>query len=207
MLYVALTRARSKIYLAWGDAGDGRASGRPMHSALAWLLHSRQTAQDLDQEEPRGFDDAATLYDELDDFAAGNKNLEVVDLPEGLSKPVDRVLRQKESIAVREFSRASLGGWHIGSFSGLTRDVHQVALTGDRFGQSLVPSQTNHQIPRVLARSGRLVRVNRTHFEVDAELLQEFASTGRSRGQSQERCWRPCVHCRRLARFDRPTQG
>jgi exodeoxyribonuclease V beta subunit len=38
LLYVALTRAKSAVYLAWGDAGDGRSKGQPMHSALAWLL-------------------------------------------------------------------------------------------------------------------------------------------------------------------------
>ena len=135
LLYVALTRARSKVYLAWGDAGDGRASGQPKHSALAWLLHSRQSAADLETQEPQGFDDAASLYAELDAFAASRDSIEVVDLPPATTSTPAPPLVLAKDIPIQKFSRHFDIGWQIGSFSGLTRDVHQVAHSGERMSR------------------------------------------------------------------------
>ncbi|NNE64315.1 MAG: UvrD-helicase domain-containing protein, partial [Gammaproteobacteria bacterium] len=47
LLYVALTRARSKVYLAWGEAGSRGRGGNSTQTALAYLLHSTQTPDQL----------------------------------------------------------------------------------------------------------------------------------------------------------------
>lgn len=135
LLYVALTRARSKVYLAWGDAGDGRSKGQPTHSALAYLLHSQQTPQDLESALPRGFDGSAAMLEQLRQVLQDCAEIELIDLPEGAAAA--GVLRpgRDGKPAARVFEREMGLAWRINSFSSLTRDVHQVAHAGERISQ------------------------------------------------------------------------
>ena len=132
LLYVAMTRAQSKLYLAWGDVGDGRSGGQPKHTALAWLLHSRQTPDSLTAELPDGITDQKAMFDEIDALARDESGIDVTDLPDPpepriLAKPV----AQAPQLQSREFERDLGVAWRINSFSSLTRDVHQAALHGD----------------------------------------------------------------------------
>ncbi|MGH8560246.1 MAG: exodeoxyribonuclease V subunit beta [Methylococcales bacterium] len=131
LLYVALTRARSKIYLAWGrvNANNQDLSGQ---SALAYLLHSRQSAEDLDHALPAGFaagnDLDADLQRLLQDSGG---NIEICELPESDSRP-EAVSEAwpDHRIEVSEFKGRIATDWRIASFTGLTRDVHQPAQQG-----------------------------------------------------------------------------
>src|SRR5690606_1422301 len=49
LLYVALTRARARLYLAWGEVGTGQHASSAS-TALAWLLHSQQAPAALDRQ-------------------------------------------------------------------------------------------------------------------------------------------------------------
>jgi exodeoxyribonuclease V beta subunit len=75
LLYVALTRARSKVYLAWGDVGGAASKGQPYQSALAYLLHSEQTPEDLTMQLPSGFTDPSIIPADLDKLVAKSGGL------------------------------------------------------------------------------------------------------------------------------------
>ena len=128
LLYVALTRAEARLYLAWGTAGSGNAAGLAAHSALGWLLHSAQTPRDLEHEQPRAFANNADLAPRLEELAAACEHIEILDLPdpagpEILFAPVAAV----PELEVRSFQPPMRPAWRVGSFSAMTHDVHQVA--------------------------------------------------------------------------------
>lgn len=132
LLYVALTRARSKLYLAWGDVGNAASKGQPYQSALAYLLHSKQSPDDLTAELPNGFADSATIINDLEAFAKNSKGrIEVLTLPE-VQAAVIEDLQQAEITLLKaaDYQLPRSTAWRIASFSSLTRDVHQVAHRG-----------------------------------------------------------------------------
>ena len=132
LLYVALTRARSKVYLAWGKAGDPGKPGYAKQTALAYLLHSRQTPHDLKSDAPDGFPgdisfaaDLQTLIDKSD------SNIELVPLPQKELPSEFRLTETKRPLAdLAKFSRYNMTQWRINSFTGLTRGIHQPGHTG-----------------------------------------------------------------------------
>ncbi|MGH8551802.1 MAG: UvrD-helicase domain-containing protein, partial [Methylococcales bacterium] len=82
LFYVALTRARSKVYVAWGrvNRGSQDLSGQ---SAPAYLFHSRQGADDLDHALPAGFPADGDLNQDLARLLeASGGNIEIRDIPE-----------------------------------------------------------------------------------------------------------------------------
>lgn len=137
LLYVALTRARSKVYLAWGEAGSRGRTGNSGQTALAYLLHSKQTPADLNEEYARGITNPQSVSDDLNAFVAGaDGDIELIDLPltvetdtAGDAKLVDTDLQ------IRTFQPTDRSAWRISSFSSLTRDIHQVAHLGSGVSQ------------------------------------------------------------------------
>ena len=132
LLYVALTRARARVYLAWGLAGSPARPGYARQTALAYLLHSRQSPGDLESSTVDGFPSDMDFVDDLRrlvDRAGGT--IELAELPVTIGKPrtiVDDSAQDSTQLAT--FSRASLPRWRINSFSGLTRGIHQPASLG-----------------------------------------------------------------------------
>ena len=132
LLYVALTRARSRVYLAWGQAGDASRSGNASQTALAYLLHSQQSPADLDLATadgfPAGMDFEADLQGLIDGSAA---SIELRPLPElAQEKDVGQISAEKPDLALARFSRSDLHHWRINSFTALTRGIHQPPNTG-----------------------------------------------------------------------------
>jgi exodeoxyribonuclease V beta subunit len=133
LLYVAVTRAKSKIYLAWGDAGDGRSKGQPAHTALAYLLHSKQSAADLASALPRAFQKPSEMLASLPALTQDCDDIELLELPrDGSNRMKIPEPIELPRLQVQQFTRDLGPAWRINSFSGLTRDVHQVALLGER---------------------------------------------------------------------------
>jgi exodeoxyribonuclease V beta subunit len=132
LLYVALTRARSKVYLAWGDVGGATSKGQPYQSALAYLLHSEQTPVDLTMQLPSGFTDPTVIPGDLDKLVAKSEGrIEVSPLPElvdSVAKEFDN--KQDVLVAAAPYHALKVTAWRIASFSSLTRDVHQVSHRG-----------------------------------------------------------------------------
>jgi exodeoxyribonuclease V beta subunit len=144
LLYVAVTRARSRLYLAWGLAGSPGRTGYANQTALAYLLHSRQTPEDLDSQTPDGFPDAMDFGADLMALADNSEaTIECLPLPgqlPGSQAPLalycDDSTRQAPQLA--QFKRIQPMQWRINSFTALTRTVHQPP------GQ---PTKTSEQDP------------------------------------------------------------
>ncbi len=121
LAYVALTRACAKIYMAWGNAAN---AGK---TAMGWLLHEVQQAQDLNQQTPDVFAKGLLVDHDLNALAV-SENIEICNLsgemPEKVS--VDRDPDANASCRVSEFSGSIATDWRISSFSSMTRDVHQL---------------------------------------------------------------------------------
>jgi len=133
LLYVATTRARSRVYLAWGQAGGNRNAGNASQTALAFLLHSRQTAVDLDSAAANGFtgdmDFEADLQSLVDDSNASIQRLALPQRPTDLA-PYQADIEQPVSQLTR-FTRPQMTQWRVNSFTALTRGVHQPGNSGE----------------------------------------------------------------------------
>jgi exodeoxyribonuclease V beta subunit len=129
LLYVAVTRARSRLYLAWGGAGSESRAGYAKQTALAYLLHSRQTPEDLDTAKADGFPDGMDFAADLQALVTNSEaSIEYVSLPgeqSSLALYNDDSSRDLPRLAV--FNRASATQWRVNSFTALTRTVHQPA--------------------------------------------------------------------------------
>jgi exodeoxyribonuclease V beta subunit len=135
LLYVAVTRARSRLYLAWGQAGSPGKTGYASQTALAYLLHSRQTPTDLDSSAVEGFpedmDFSADLQALVDDSAASVASIEHIALPQQQSALLDyRDDAPAVTPQLARFTRSHMPQWRVNSFTALTRGVHQPASMG-----------------------------------------------------------------------------
>ena len=132
LLYVALTRARARVYLAWGLAGSTAHAGYARQTALAYLLHSRQSPDDLESHTVDGFPPDMDFVGDLKrlvDRASGT--IELVELPVTIDKSRAFVADSAQhSAQLAIFTRARLPHWRINSFTGLTRGIHQPASLG-----------------------------------------------------------------------------
>lgn len=134
LLYVAMTRAETRLYVGWGDVGTGGGTAR--HTALAWLLYSDRSPDSLLDE---GF--RAALGDDEESFAAPLLALqkkapdviqcEVMPVPDGAGASAAQAADGgPPELAVAGFSGRIDTDWRIASFSALTRDVHQMPHGG-----------------------------------------------------------------------------
>jgi len=141
LAYVALTRARDRLWLHWGPVAlpkakrDGELPEDGLHSsALAWLLHGR----DLPGEDALAelashlvASDAASLSAELDQLAAASAGT-LARLPL-LTKEAqtqgERRAAPPQQLAV--LPRSLHSAWRIGSFSGLAAGQHMEAPDRD----------------------------------------------------------------------------
>jgi exodeoxyribonuclease V beta subunit len=137
LLYVALTRARSKVYLAWGKAGSPNKSGYANQTALAYLLHSKQTPQDLDVAAADGFPADMNLATDLQSLVeSSTASIELLPLPQDDMSPEFRCGGLKPPNAqLTTFSRRGTTQWRINSFTALTRGIHQPANIGAMVSQ------------------------------------------------------------------------
>ncbi|MCP4470666.1 MAG: exodeoxyribonuclease V subunit beta [Gammaproteobacteria bacterium] len=138
LLYVATTRARSRLYLAWGQAGASRSTGNASQTALAFLLHSNQDAADLDSAVANGFPDdmdfEADLQSLVDDSAACIERVALPQRPIALA-PYHADAEIPDSQLTR-FTRSQMTHWRINSFTALTRGVHQPGNSGETESQA-----------------------------------------------------------------------
>lgn len=128
LLYVALTRAKGRCYLVWGQIKGGETS------APAYLLHPfepepKETGQDplplIDSlaERISGLNQAQMLA-ELENLAhQAEGNIQIGPLPEAHAKVKTEEPLQESSLTCKSFSGVISSGWRITSFSSLT--AHQ----------------------------------------------------------------------------------
>lgn len=124
LAYVALTRARAKLYLVWGAAAS-RAHGSA--TALAWLLHAKQAPEDLDTGKLAVKIDDASVAQALQDLLRAADGAIAYELLPASSAALhfhDRDLAAK-TLGARIFNAQLATDWRINSFSSLSRGVHQ----------------------------------------------------------------------------------
>lgn len=133
LLYVALTRARSKVYLAWGEAGAASRSGYANQTALAYLLHSKQTPHDLDTAAADGFPAHMDLAADVETLVdASGSSIELLPLPRAnLSSVHGSRASKPPPPQLARFSRDNMIQWRVNSFTALSRGIHQPAHFGD----------------------------------------------------------------------------
>ncbi|WP_394559939.1 UvrD-helicase domain-containing protein [Aquipseudomonas alcaligenes] len=141
LTYVALTRARDRLWLHWGPAAlpkakkDGSLPDEGLHSsALAWLLHGRELpgadalgelAQYLSSRE------GPALAAELDRLAEASAGLIARLAPLGEESLAAGESRAEAPQALQPFIRSLGSAWRIGSFSGLSAGMHMEAPDRD----------------------------------------------------------------------------
>lgn len=131
LAYVAITRACARVYLAWGDVGDGKMSGQPAKTALGYLLHPTQLVTDLDGNLPWAFNSGVDISGNLDKLVESSKaSIEVVPLPRPTNESILDLAVKRDPLYPASFNRQPGADWLITSFTGLTRDIHQVAHGG-----------------------------------------------------------------------------
>jgi exodeoxyribonuclease V beta subunit len=131
LAYVAITRACAKVYLAWGDVGDGKMSGQPAKTALGYLFHPAQSATDLDTNFPWAFNSGADVNRDLDTLVNNSEgSIEVIPLPQPTNGLKMDLSVNRAPLEAAAFKRKPGVDWQIASFTGLTRDIHQVAHGG-----------------------------------------------------------------------------
>ncbi|MDP3847803.1 MAG: exodeoxyribonuclease V subunit beta [Pseudomonas sp.] len=143
LTYVALTRARDRLWLHWGPVAvpkpnqkSGELPDEGLHSsALAWLLHGRELAgvdalRELGaylSEQP-----GTALAAELDQLVAASQGL-IARQPLLLSEAsAGGEQRAQPPAALQKFNRSLSSSWRVGSFSGLAAGMHME--TADRDG-------------------------------------------------------------------------
>jgi exodeoxyribonuclease V beta subunit len=140
LTYVALTRARDRLWLHWGPVDckpkkDGSLSEAGLHSsALAWLLHGRGLP---------GTDALGELAGHLQSLSPSGLRAEIEQLvASSQGQMAVQPLREREASAAGErraaapqqleqLHRSLYSAWRIGSFSGLAAGMHMEAPDRD----------------------------------------------------------------------------
>ena len=137
LLYVAVTRARARLYLAWGEVGAPQYTSSAS-TALAWLLHSQLDADALDRQgfkvefkEQNAFAPALARLQE-----AARGTLQVVPLPGQAATRIRLPAQHQaaESLAAVAFNGHIATDWRVNSFTSLTRGIHQSPHGGSKSG-------------------------------------------------------------------------
>lgn len=133
LLYVALTRAQYRQYLAWGWVRELETA------ALSWLLHA-PGARSLAELESQGLDGAqveAQLRDFLDGRGAAARWL--VDEGRQTLSSLDAAARR---YAAWPFERKLFSPWKIASFTSLTHDAGSHLAEAPDYDRSAKPAET-----------------------------------------------------------------
>ena len=140
LTYVALTRARDRLWLHWGPVDckpkkDGSLSEAGLHSsALAWLLHGRglpgedalgELAGHLQSLSPSG------LRSEIEQLVASSQGQMAVQPLRDSEASAAGERRAPAPQQLEQLQRSLYSAWRIGSFSGLAAGMHMEAPDRD----------------------------------------------------------------------------
>ncbi|BAN45830.1 exodeoxyribonuclease V subunit beta [Metapseudomonas resinovorans] len=141
LAYVALTRARDRLWLHWGPVAlpkakkDGELPEDGLHScALAWLLHGRE----LDDSDVLGAlarhlaaGDGRALRAELEALAGASGGHIALVAPQAEEASAQGESRALPPAGLASLDRALASAWRVGSFSGLAAGMHMEAPDRD----------------------------------------------------------------------------
>ncbi|MCU7960523.1 MAG: exodeoxyribonuclease V subunit beta [gamma proteobacterium symbiont of Bathyaustriella thionipta] len=181
LLYVALTRAECKLYLAWGHihTKNGCDSGS---SALGQLLHGLSAGETLN--EPL----IASDLEQLSSRAQGQ--IEIMPLPDEPARQAPACKEPMELLAAT-FQRSLANDWRTNSFSNLTRAVHQTPHGGSpRSGHdSILDFPAGSQVGLFLH-----LLLENLDFQADIETQSQLLfDTFAPRYHLHQEAWRPII--------------
>lgn len=126
LAYVALTRASSHCHVFFGGVGSGK--GHAGQTALAWLLSSHEW--DLDQQRFEIKPADISLQSLMD-----KPNITFIPAQQDLTPvPISMATAMPGSLDVQQITRKIRSNWHIGSYSAMTRNVHQATRISAKTG-------------------------------------------------------------------------
>ncbi|MEX6500485.1 exodeoxyribonuclease V subunit beta [Pseudomonas zhanjiangensis] len=140
LAYVALTRARDRLWLHWGPVDcrpkkDGSLADSGLHSsALAWLLHGRQLPGADALDELAGHLqslDPAGLRGEVEQLVAASQGRMALLPPYAGEASAAGEARAPAPQHLAQLQRSLHSAWRIGSFSGLAAGLHMEAPDRD----------------------------------------------------------------------------
>lgn len=126
LAYVALTRAKAKVYLAWGEVNLSA------KTAMAYLLHDGQTPEELEHTLPNAFIENPNVDADLDRLVEkAGQTIVLSELPEIDGSAIEVTDKTQPMIQdPKPFNGKIATDWHLTSFSGMTRDIHQTPHGG-----------------------------------------------------------------------------
>jgi exodeoxyribonuclease V beta subunit len=133
LLYVALTRAKHRCYLVWGDFRYGR------KSAPAYLFgvpKAQDALGDL-EEHSRGVT-AALIREEVERALGREPTIEIADLPVSIAQPYENEREETLELRPRLFNRLITRTSGITSFTGLIRG-HDIAPESPDYDSAETP--------------------------------------------------------------------
>jgi exodeoxyribonuclease V beta subunit len=140
LTYVALTRARDRLWLHWGPVDckvkkDGTLGESGLHSsALAWLLHGRELPGDDALGELAGHLQSLTpqgLRAEVEQLSASSQGQMAVQPLRAIEASAAGEQRAPAPQQLATLQRSLHSAWRIGSFSGLAAGLHMEAPDRD----------------------------------------------------------------------------
>jgi exodeoxyribonuclease V beta subunit len=133
LLYVALTRAKHRCYLAWGDFRYGR------KSAPAYLFGVPKAQDALEDLERHSRGVTATLIREEVERALGREpTIEIADLPVSIAQPYEPEREETLELQPRVFQRLITRTSGMASFTGLIRG-HDIAPESPDYDSAETP--------------------------------------------------------------------
>ncbi|MDT8335054.1 MAG: exodeoxyribonuclease V subunit beta [Desulfurivibrionaceae bacterium] len=142
LLYVALTRAINRCYLAWGPfKGAGTA-------AAAYLLHGGSSGADGDEavgvDYLEGLSDAEIAADLelLAGRADGGIGLDFVDSPVSAAVAPPAIATGQNALSCRRFTTTPVMNWRISSFSALSRQLKTAPFNRREETAAVAPAHT-----------------------------------------------------------------
>ncbi|MFZ3152544.1 exodeoxyribonuclease V subunit beta [Pseudomonas sp.] len=140
LTYVALTRARDRLWLHWGPVDckpkkDGSLGDSGLHSsALAWLLHGRALAgEDALLELASHFQSLTPqgLRGEIEQLVAGSQSQMTLQPLRAIEASAAGEQRAPAPQQLASLQRSLHSAWRVGSFSGLAAGMHMEAPDRD----------------------------------------------------------------------------
>lgn len=204
LLYVALTRAVHRCYVAWGDVRNSKDKGEGTHTtALAWLLHAGAEADAADplaamERHLRDGGQSRIAADVHAYAARADGEVGVYPLPaagERLSGPAED---DGSNLALREFRRGFLRpSWRMTSFTGLTTGRHSEAPDHDPLPESvpeIAPGESMFTFPRG-AKAGSCLHAILEEWEFTSHEGERLAELARRKLKAHglEERWAPVV--------------
>ncbi|HEX6600103.1 MAG TPA: exodeoxyribonuclease V subunit beta [Gemmatimonadaceae bacterium] len=201
LVYVALTRARLRCYVAWGAVQNSRTKLHAGHTALGYLLrsaHDSMSPAEVVEQVPAAFEASLASWDapvrELAGRSNGAMTIEVIDAMDGAELPrwSGASAHRGTPVCRTDLPNANtLRAWRVASFTSLTagRQVEDARDVADAAEGARAWTRSHRPADFMDFPAGRLPGValhelfERADFDADAAVLRGLAREVLQRSQ------------------------